>query len=232
MSDLWDGWLVATDADRQVLDRLNDLMAHGSMLMSAGRGSGVPVLPMAPFSEWRSRSLHLLTSVLGRDSLYATEFDEWSKDPLLPSVEAGMGILRSVHHDVGMGYLTSFRELVHAEVFNDILDSADYLREQGYPEVAAVRVGVVLEQRLRQLCCKNGIDTELQAEQVPRPKKADRMNADLAKAGAYSTRDQKNVTAWLDLRNKAAYGTTSEYRPEQVELMLRGVRDFIDRYPG
>jgi hypothetical protein len=30
------------------------------------------------------------------------------------------------------------------------------------------------------------------------------LNADLKGAGAYDKRDQKAVTAWLDLRNKAA----------------------------
>jgi hypothetical protein len=40
---------------------------------------------------------------------------------------------------------------------------------------------------------------------------------------------QKNVTAWLDLRNKAAHGKYAEYQGEQVSLLLAAVRDFITR---
>ena len=55
------------------------------------------------------------------------------------------------------------------------------------------------------------------------------MNADLCKAGAYTKLDQKNVTAWLDLRNKAAHGSYDSYTKDQVVLMIAGIRDFITR---
>ncbi|AIY39887.1 hypothetical protein LT85_0727 [Collimonas arenae] len=41
--------------------------------------------------------------------------------------------------------------------------------------------------------------------------------------------DQKSVTAWLDLRNKAAHGKYSEYTKEQVEVMCQGVVNFMAR---
>jgi hypothetical protein len=43
----------------------------------------------------------------------------------------------------------------------------------------------------------------------------------------YGKLDQKNVTAWLDLRNKAARSHYSEHTHEQVALLLGGVRDFF-----
>jgi hypothetical protein len=55
------------------------------------------------------------------------------------------------------------------------------------------------------------------------------MNADLTAVGAYTKLDQKNVTAWLDLRNKAAHGKYAEYQAAQVALMIAGIRDFITR---
>jgi len=58
------------------------------------------------------------------------------------------------------------------------------------------------------------------------------MNADLSRSGAYNVLDQKNVTAWLDLRNKAAHGHFSEYGLDQVELVLQGVRQFVSRLPA
>ena len=64
------------------------------------------------------------------------------------------------------------------------------------------------------------------------PQKADAVNAELVKANAYSKLDQKNVTAWLDLRNKAAHGHYTEYQKEQVALMIDAIRDFITRCPA
>ena len=58
------------------------------------------------------------------------------------------------------------------------------------------------------------------------------MNSDLASASAYSKLDQKNVIAWLDLRNKAAHGKYDEYDLKQVALLTQSVRDFISRNPA
>ena len=53
-----------------------------------------------------------------------------------------------------------------------------------------------------------------------------------AKAKVYEKLDQKNVTAWLDLRNKAAHGEYEKYGGPQVGLMIAGIRDFLTRHPA
>jgi len=58
------------------------------------------------------------------------------------------------------------------------------------------------------------------------------MNSELANKGAYNKLDQKSVTVWLDLRNKAAHGKYTEYTDEQVEFTLLALRDFIARFPA
>lgn len=62
--------------------------------------------------------------------------------------------------------------------------------------------------------------------------KADRINADLKVANVYSGLDQKQVTAWLDLRNNAAHGNYAKYTQEQVDLMISGIQNFIARNPA
>jgi hypothetical protein len=108
---------------------------------------------------------------------------------------------------------------------------AAYLLGEGYKDAAAVIIGGTLEEHLRQLCPKYTIDIEVPTSSGLKPKKADQMNADLSKKSAYTKLDQKLVTAWLDLRNKAAHGEYNEYTKQQVELFLSGVRDFIARIP-
>ena len=122
--------------------------------------------------------------------------------------------------------------LVSAEVFSDFLSMAEHLLSEHYKDPAAVLAGSVLEEHLRQLCQRNSIPIEpIRSDGTSVPLKADALKAELAKAGIYTALDQKQITAWLDVRNKAAHGKYAEYSEAQVDLMLRGVGEFITRTP-
>jgi hypothetical protein len=121
------------------------------------------------------------------------------------------GVLKAIRADYKAGRLNGVTELIHADLFADFLEMADYLQAEGYKDAAAVICGSVLEGQLRKLAEKLGIATM----QNSRPKKADTLNSELAAIEAYSKLDQKNVTAWLGLRNHAAhveYSTASTPR--------------------
>jgi len=109
---------------------------------------------------------------------------------------------------------------------------SQHLLDEGYKDAGAIIAGSSLEGQLRQLCTKFGADPTVTTASGLSPKKADRMNADLSAKKAYSVLDQKNVTAWLDLRNKAAHGEYAKYTSEQVGLLISGIRDFITRNPA
>ncbi len=79
------------------------------------------------------------------------------------------------------------------------------------------------------MAISNGVEIEVETDGVLRPKKADRLNSDLAKAEVYSKLDQKAVTMWLDLRNKAAHGHFQEYTKDQVSNMIQSVIEFMVR---
>lgn len=135
----------------------------------------------------------------------------------------------AIKEEIADGWLTTYKSLVASEIFTDFIEMAEHLLEQGYKDPAAVVLGSVLEEHIRQLCIKSKIDIKVEVKGKITPKRADTMNAELVKAGAYNLLDQKSVTSWLDLRNKAAHGNYSEYSQEQVNLMLQGILDFIKR---
>jgi hypothetical protein len=145
-----------------------------------------------------------------------------------PSVPRVAGVLDALREAYKAGYLTTVQGLIQAEIFADFVEMAEYLLSGGYKDPAAVIIGSVLEEHLRQLCAKNGIAVEVGGK----PKKADQLNADLAGGSVYSKLDQKSITGWLDLRNKAAHGKYAEYAKEQVSLQLEGVRNFMVRIPA
>jgi hypothetical protein len=138
------------------------------------------------------------------------------------------GVLAAVRADYESGYMQRVEALIHADVFGDFLEMADELLTKGYQDPAAVIVGSVLEEHLRKLAGNAGVEVETDG----RPRKADTLNAELRKADVYNNLEQKSVTAWLDLRNKAAHGQYDEYDKAQVEALLRDVRAFMLRHPA
>jgi hypothetical protein len=178
-----------------------------------------------------TRARAAIDRVAGRPSPYVDQCDRIFKEGGYSGylARALAGVVQSLHADVGAGYVRSQRELLHAELFADFLEMAQHLLNEGYKDAAAVISGSSLEAHLRQLCQKNRLSCDAVSSGSMVPKKADRLNSELAAAGVYSKLDQKNVTAWLDLRNKAAHGKYSEYETAQVNLLIAAIRDFITR---
>ena len=181
------------------------------------------------FHAFRSASLSFLSMTFGKDHTYYDEFNSRANHSNPDCTQVGRGILSAAREELAGGWLTTTKGLISAEIFSDFLEMAQHLLDEGYKDPAAVMAGSVLEEHLRQLCQKHDIPTEITRQGRPQSKKADALNAELAKEEVYSKLDQKNVTAWLDLRNKAAHGKYQEYTKEQVALMLQSLSDFMVR---
>jgi hypothetical protein len=188
-------------------------------------------------SEFITAGLNAIHRAVGATSPLAKRLEatieECSPYRIYAAVPHVGGALKALRDDIKSGYLVSLQELLHADLFSDFLEMAEHLLKEGYKDPAVVLIGGVLEEHLRKLCDKNGIPTDYTNSKGDlRPKKADTMNADLTRSSVYSKLDQKSITAWLDLRNKAAHGRYNEYSKEQVELLLQSVRDFLLRHPA
>jgi hypothetical protein len=192
-----------------------------------------PGSPLNPPSETESeRVLHRLTSVAERFSppgtVYRKRLDHFTS---LGSIEYRIthiaGLLSALAEEYELEYLQTLQELIHADTFSDFLDMATYLLQQGYKDPAAVVAGSVLEHR--DLCKKNSVAL---LDAKGNPKKAEMMNQDLYSANVYNLLNQKSVTAWLDLRNKAAHGHYAEYDAKQVSSLIDNIRNFMARLPA
>ena len=179
---------------------------------------------------FKAASLSFIEKVYGKDHSYYESFKTSVSHYYSSNIKSGLEILSSIRQEIEGDWLFTIKGLVAAELFADFLEMADHLLEQGYKDPAAVIIGSVLEEHLRQLCSANSIDIEFENNRgILIPKKADRLNSDLAKEDVYSKLDQKAVTMWLDLRNKAAHGEYEEYTSEQVANMYSGVTEFMAR---
>jgi len=171
-----------------------------------------------------------ISRIVGNSSEYYKDTDLTLKQDIYAGTKLRhiIGTVIALKSDLENDYLKSLSDIIQADVFSDYLEMADHLLSEGYKDPAAVLVGSTLEAHLRELCVDNSINIEVTNHKGNiSPKKADLMNADLAKSNIYSSAYQKQITAWLDLRNKSAHGKYSEYKTEEVSLMLQGVRQFI-----
>jgi hypothetical protein len=214
----------------ELIKRVNYLVNKGQTALNNKLQDGyTSYVESGIYVGFRTSGLSFISSLFGESHSYYKEFNDYVNNSQAVSIENGINILLSIKDEIEQGWLTSIKELVTAEVFSDFLEMSKHLLDEKYKDASAVMIGSVLEEHLRQLCLKNSIDITFVKGDDLIPKKANLLNADLTKKGAYGVLEQKNITAWLDLRNRAAHGKYSEYKLEQVDLMYQGVLDFIMR---
>lgn len=219
-------------------EQLNAVITEYESALSRSHYSdrdGSDVISETQIMTLHTKCITVVERASGLNSTYSKEIRRISvearptRSVMYRNVAKEIGVVKALLSDIESGYVKTIEEEIHGDVFSDFLEMASHLVGQEYKDPAAVMAGSTLEVHLRKLCDKNDIDT---LKSDGKPKKADSLNAELAKAGVYKKLDQKNVTAWLDLRNKAAHGDYDEYTKAQAGLLIDGVRDFITRYPA
>jgi len=217
-----------------LVSQLDDVIDQAAGWAEAGRDDDFSSVPAGVREELTTRCLAVIDRIARPGSPYLARVEEvLSKDWNLGyKLSCLLGIVAALRADMAAGYLLAVTELIHGETFADFLEMSGYLLEEGCKDAAAVIAGSTLEAHLRALCHKTELPVERASSDGAKPRKAETLNADLAKARAYSKLDQKSATAWLGLRNNAAHGDYAAYGAEQVLLLISGVREFVARVPA
>ena len=213
------------------INQLTDVIEVFETALSASiYGDCSDALTETEVSDLQTRCITAIERASGTNSTYhklAIQCREQSTYIPL-QVQRQIGVAKALLSDIQNDYLKSYEELIHSDVFSDLLEMADHLLEKGYKDAAAVLAGSTLEVHIKKLCKKFGVETLSNG----RTKKTESLNTELRKQEVYTELDRKNVSAWLGLRNHAAHGNYSEYQKEQVQLLVNSVRDFITRNPA
>jgi hypothetical protein len=180
-------------------------------------------------TQLRTACLAAIQRAVGTNSVYFQQAQEHKQVGYeFVHLASVVGVCRSLLTDIRNNYLRSLAEVIHSDVFADYLEMADHLNSSGYKDAATVIAGSTLEAHLKSLAAKFAVSTLT----AGKPIKADTLNADLARVNAYTKIDQKNVTAWLGLRNDAAHGNYGGYTQSQVTVLISSLREFISRNPA
>src|SRR3972149_5775810 len=154
------------------------------------------------------------------DTLIANYSTDYSHRSIFPLSKV-IGALTGIKSDFDGEYFTDIRTTIRSEVETDFLMQASRLLDEKSKDAAAMLIGAVLEDALRQLCQLHG---------VPKGDGIEKMNMPLKNAGIYGLPQQQQITAWAAIRNKAAHGKFDDYNINEVKLMHQGVSDFIVKY--
>ena len=171
--------------------------------------------------NWNVKAKSLMERVCGADSTHLKMYTDADVQGMYESYVDRLNRLKAIFlaakEDFEGGYLNTVRNLVQAEVFTSELEQAEELLKSGYLTAAAVIAGVVLETTLRDLCSTH----ELEHGSL------NKMNDDLAKAGAYNATQKKRITAFAAIRNSAAHGKPDEFTKDDVKGMIEDVERFL-----
>jgi hypothetical protein len=210
-----------------VQKRLEELAAKGQGIAAARRaevanprtGRTVEYVSFADVKGWGTSVLSLLRQAFGENSTHTQQFQAAFANvgEHYSSFKTAFAVFAAAKEDYEGGYIFDLRGLVKAEVLTDALEQASELLKSGYKDPACVLVGVSLEIAVKELASRHSVALG----------KLDKMNVDLCKAGAYNIAKQKQITAWADLRNKAAHGDWVAYSDPDVREMHAGVQRFV-----
>ena len=213
--------------DAKIRSRFTELLAEAEKILRENgwpNKDGFRHPDMVEYTRFRTEALNLTRRACGDGSDHYKELRAIAEDKTTALnsfyFTNCFGILQAAHRDYLAGMVSDVRSLVAAELFADLLEQAEYLFGGGFHIPAASLAGAVLEDGLRKLAARHSVI-------IPDKSTLDRLNADLAAAGAYTKLAQKNITAYADVRNNADHGRFDKFSNDDVEAMLKWVRRFL-----
>lgn len=217
----------------RVIHEIDNLVSTAQKLArdAAGSGSGLGPERVEELMSIASRGGQLIKRLYQSESQYQVNLDRVLATPSFSTMHSNYfghiaelaGILKGIQSDIHSGMLDEVRGLIQAEILAGFLEMAEHLLDQGYKDAAAVLLGAVLEDALRRVSDRRGLNTN---NSHGRPLTIDPLNTNLAKAGEYNALVQKQITSWANLRNSAAHGRFAEYDTDHVRQMLLFTQKF------
>ncbi|WP_395753453.1 hypothetical protein [Prosthecobacter sp.] len=153
-------------------------------------------------------------------------WDEMLQPPegrLLSDLEKIKGVLDTISDALQKGRLSTFEELVGAEVLGDLLEHAEVLIAAKYNLAAAIILRAVLEERLRKLCASNNCTPTNSRPTIESFKQS------LYSAQIIDKISVKDVDWMAGVGNAAAHNLP-EYKDEDVPQLFQRVTAFLVRF--
>ena len=226
-------------APDDIRKRLDELISQCDVFLPSRdrTNSDEPRTPLkfsAPRSDlWRFliSSIQTVRSSCGEDSPHLRELERVRERFLIDNgpgldLDTCRGVLEAARDDLSAGMLADLRQLVAAEAFGDLLESAVYLLEEKHFVPAIAVAGAVLESSMRTLAKSKEVSWSGSSA-------INKLNIALYSASIYDKVLFGEIEAWGKLRNRVDHGDftrVDDIDPGSAARMIDGVRDFVARY--
>jgi len=197
-----------------VSDRMQELIIEGQLITK----NTYLIEWGAAFRKWRLGCLNILERTFGKESDAYTSFSnitQASNNEVW--VPYGIAVLEAAREIIEKGFLYKIEHLISADLFDSVLEQAEHLLSEGHKDPAAILGRVVIEQTLKQIAEREGIEL---AEKV----KLSTINDTLKKEKVYDKIKWRLIQSNIDLGNYVAHGDFDKYNNKQVEEMLNWIR--------
>ncbi|MBV8357126.1 MAG: hypothetical protein JO189_04210 [Deltaproteobacteria bacterium] len=208
-----------------IRDRLARLSELGSDLLETRYKSDVShqeFVNAGVFREWRVGCVAFLREALGEDSPYTKEFEFNCDSPYLSAVARGQAVLRAAREYIDFGPVARVEELVAAEIFIDLLGIAERLLREQRVSAGVVVACAVLEDVMRRSARHRKIAIRENVDDLSE------LNAKMMAAGVYGAVLQERIDKWAAMRTRAETGQLSPEMRVSADMLLRGVREFVN----
>jgi hypothetical protein len=166
-----------TNLTKHFIEQLNSVIESYKLLKSKAQYDDLSDVGYEAAHQLIARSKAAIERIAGKDSAHSAQVEAILSRPKehdFNKLKMIAGVVESLYADLQAGYLNSVSELIHGELFADLLEMSEHLSNEGYKDAAAVIAGSALEAHLRQLCIKNSIDIEVNTPKGMQPKKLTR----------------------------------------------------------
>ncbi|MDC7707719.1 hypothetical protein [Vogesella indigofera] len=212
----------------QVLTRIDELLIQGQEIArgNSSRDFWVKNIPQA--QAWIASAANAILQVAPPKSFYHTEIERLATHEDLKNgipitvFEKIFGVLHSVQAEAKSGLLAKLEYQVFATAFDDFLDHASSFHKSGKVKEAAILVSSVLEDTVKRIAMKNGIETA-GASLEP-------LIDQLTNAQVLTTVKSKRIKSYAGVRNSALHAEWDKLDLKDIGQAIGGVRELLDDY--
>jgi len=133
-----------------------------------------------------------------------------------------LGLLTSAKQEWDRGLLRQIEYIVTAEAFDDFLDHASLYHKGNKKVEASVLASAVLEDTIKRIAKKNGIDTS--------GRSLEQLIDELVRANVFTAVKAKRIKGHAGVRNRALHAEWDEFDIREVGYLIEGTRDLIDEF--
>jgi hypothetical protein len=211
---------------RRLADRMRILIDEGKHVATLERPSSYPgsyIQDKSTLHSWLSRVTNIIETIFGTQSPQSRHLSQLMPDGIQLinysyEILSIVGLLSGAVDDLEKGFLLKQEFLIAGELFDSLLEQAHYLNRADYKIPAAVLGRVILEDALRRIARREGLNSDVKASII---------NDSLKNADVYAKPRWRMVQGWLDIGNAAAHGKADDFTEQDVTTMLEGISGFL-----